>query len=115
MRWLLDEMLPRAATDALERFGHDAVSVVGLGMQSASDSDIYRVAVAQHRVMVTEDRGDFVRIASEVLASGDESVPVVVVNKSRLARGGALAHSLAERLHRWSLENPEPYPGPHWL
>ena len=27
MRWLLDEMLPRAATDALERFSHDAVSV----------------------------------------------------------------------------------------
>ena len=115
MKWLLDEMLPRAAAGALEGLGHDAVSVVGIGMQSASDSAIYQIAVAQGRVVVTEDRADFAQIAAEVLASGSDSVPVVFVNKNRLARGGALAHSLAASLHRWSLENPGPYPGPHWL
>ena len=35
MRWLLDEMLPRAAVDALNERGHDAVSVVDIARPHA--------------------------------------------------------------------------------
>ena len=115
MRWLLDEMLPRAAVAALNARGHDAVSVADIGLRSARDIEVYRVAFEQSRTIVTEDRRDFARIVNRELSSGRATVPVVVVHKNRLGRRGALPNNLADALHRWSLDNPEPYPGPHWL
>ncbi|WP_419551692.1 DUF5615 family PIN-like protein [Candidatus Poriferisodalis sp.] len=55
MRWLLDEMLPRAAVDALNERGHDAVSVVDIDLRTASDDSVYATAVEQARIVVTED------------------------------------------------------------
>lgn len=102
MRWLLDEMLPRAAVDALNERGHDAVSVVDIDLRSASDDRVYSTAVEQGRIVVTEDDDDFERILMQTFAAGSAVVPVVVVRKARLGRGGALPHRLAEALHRWS-------------
>lgn len=115
MRWLLDEMLPRAAVDALNARGHDAVSVVDIDLRAAPDDIVYATGVEQARVVVTEDEGDFERILKQAFAAGDAVVPVVVVRKTRLSRGGAMPNSLARALHRWSVDNPEPYLGAHYL
>lgn len=115
MRWLLDEMLPRAAVDALDERGHDAVSVVDLDMRSASDDVVFATAVEQSRILVTEDEDDFERILMQAFAAGEAVAPVVVVRKARLGRGGAMPYRLAEALHHWSVENPEPFLGAHYL
>ena len=115
MRWLLDEMLPRAAVDLLNELGHDAVSVVGIGLRAAPDESVYATAVDQSRVVVTEDEDDYERILKRAFVAGDAVVPVVVVRKARLGRGGAMPYRLAEALHHWAAENPEPYLGSHYL
>ena len=91
MRWLLDEMLPRAAVDALNERGHDAVSVVDIDLRTASDDSVYATAVEQARIVVTEDENDCERILKQAFATGDAVVPVDVVRKARLGRGGAAA------------------------
>ena len=115
MRWLLDEMLPHATADNLNEQGHDAVSVVETDLRSAADEVVYATAVAQDRVLVTEDEGDFGRILRQAFEAGDEVVPVVVVRRTRLGRRGAMPSNLARALHNWSVENPEPFSGAHYL
>ena len=70
MRWLLDEMLPRAAVDALNARGHEAVSVVDIDMRGASDDTVYATAVEQSRIVVTEDEDDFERVLMQAFAAG---------------------------------------------
>ena len=115
MRWLLDEMLPHAAVGALRDLGHDAVSVFNAGLRTAEDENVYSVALSEGRVIVTEDAAGFVPLAKRDLDSGAQSVPIVLVRKDRLGRGRALSGNLAQALHRWAHENPDPHQGPHWL
>ena len=115
MRWLLDEMLPDAAAEVLRRLGHNAVSVRSIGLRQAPDAQVYATAVAEHRVLVTEDRAGFAPLAKEDLDEGRPSVPIVIVHRDSFGRQGALAQHLATALHRWALENPEPWPGPQFL
>ena len=108
-------MLPHAAAHELRRLGHDAVSVINVGLGETDDAEVYLAALSEGRVIVTEDAAGFVPLAKEDLGSGAPSVPIVLVRKDRLGRGRSLARSLAQGLHRWSQANPDPYGGPHWL
>lgn len=114
MRWLIDEMLPQATATELGALGHDAVSVIDAGLTETGDVVIYQQAVDEHRVVVTENFADFSRIVEARFGRGEPCVPVVFVRKRSFPRGGALAHHLARHLDRWSADNPDPYPGPHW-
>ena len=115
MRWLFDEMLPHAAVRALRDLGHDAVSVVSVGLRSTDDALVYAAALSADRVIVTEDAAGFVPLARVDLESGRRSVPIVLVRKDKFGRGRALGENLAQALHGWSAANPQPYDGPHWL
>lgn len=115
MRWLLDEMMPYAAARILNERGHDAVSVAGTELKSAVDEVVYATAVEQGRIVVTEYEGDFARILRRALEVGGGVVPVVIVRRVQFGRGGALPHKLADALHLWSVENPEPFLGTHYL
>lgn len=115
MRWLIDEMLPHEAAELLHNLNHDAVSVVKAGLGATDDGEVYAAAVSQGRVIVTEDAGGFIPLAKEDLDSLRPSVAIVLVRKDRLGRGGAMARNLADALHHWAQENPDPYHGPHWL
>ena len=64
--------------------------------------------------MVTENFADPSVIVTQRLARDELCVPLVFVRKKDYPRGGALAAHLARHLHRWALDHPEPYPGPHW-
>lgn len=107
-------MLPPAIADHLNRLGHDAVGVTAAGLAGADDTLVYVAAVEQNRVMVTENFADFSVIVTRRLASDEPCVPVVFVRKKDFPPGGALANQLADQLRRWAIDNPEPYPGPHW-
>lgn len=114
MRWLLDEMLPRAAAELLNRDGHDAVSVEDIGLRGAPDLDVFDRAVAEGRLVVTENFADYSLLLSRRLSNDQPRVPVVFVHRLDFPKGGALAVHLAERLHAWGTANTKPYVGPHW-
>ena len=107
-------MLPPAAADHLRDLGHDVISVESAGLLGAPDREIFEIAVATGRCIVTENLGDFADLLDERSSRGDGCVPVVFVRKDALGRRGGLARRLAEHLHRWADDNPEPYAGLHW-
>lgn len=114
MKWLIDEMLPPAVAGELNALGHDAVSVAEAGLAGEPDESVYAEALAQGRVVATENASDFAAIVTHRLANEQPCVPVVLVRKADHPHGGALAHHLARRLHQWAQRNPDPYPGPYW-
>ena len=105
MRFLLDEMLPRAAALQLRDAFHDAVHVGEVGLSGADDVVVARVARSERRAVVTENVSDH---ASET------DVVLVCVLQRKLPSGGAQARALAELLDRWATDNPDPYLGQHW-
>jgi hypothetical protein len=107
-----------AAPDAAElmnRRGHDAVPVHGVELAGAPDVDVFDHAVADHRLVVTENVADYSLLLTRRLGDDQPCVPVVFVRRPDFPKGGALAVHLAERLDPWAAANPEPYVGPHWL
>jgi len=61
MRFLVDENLSPRVCDRLNAAGHAATHVCDEGMSSATDSQVLVKAVADGRVLLTADRGDFGR------------------------------------------------------
>jgi len=114
VRWLLDEMLPAAAAIELASRGHDAVSVLDIGMGGAADAEIVDRAVREGRVVATENFADYAALVTQRLSREEACVPVVFVRRDDLPRRGALAVHLARRLHAWAAANSEPYVGIHW-
>jgi predicted nuclease of predicted toxin-antitoxin system len=107
-------MLPPAAAEELDRLGHDAVAVLSIEMGAADDSEIFERAVADGRVIVTDNFADFAVLLADRQNRGEPSVPVVFVQRDNLPRPGALAGHLARKLDEWAKANPEPFVGLHW-
>jgi predicted nuclease of predicted toxin-antitoxin system len=114
VRWLIDEMLPPAIATELDTLGHDARSARDMHLTETADETIFDMAVAELRVIVTENFSDFARLVEQRHARELPCVPVVFVRKRDFPRRGALAVHLARHLHRWAEANPDPYPGVHW-
>ena len=114
MRFLLDEMLPSVAAERLQRLGHEAIGVRGIGLGNKPDDEILAVAVAEAWVVVTENADDFIVLVTERLMAGRPTAPLVIVHRG-LRAGGAIADRLARALDRWAQETPEPWVGPHWI
>jgi predicted nuclease of predicted toxin-antitoxin system len=115
VRWLLDEMLPPAAAEALRQRGHDARSAREAGLTGEPDGAVLDRAVAEARIVVTEDVADYSLLIEERLGRGEPCVPVVFVRRADLPARGALAAHLARRLDAWAAANPDPFLGAHWL
>ena len=114
MKWLLDEMLPPACAEELKNRGHDAVSVLELGMMGMADAAVFERAVREARVVVTENFADFARLVARAQRSDEACVPVVFVRRENLPKRGALAVHLAMLLDAWAADNPELFVGLHW-
>jgi predicted nuclease of predicted toxin-antitoxin system len=114
VKWLIDEMLPPTTATELIALGHDAVSVHDVGLAGTADELVLARAIADGRVVATENFADFARLVDQCQARAEPCVPVVFVRKRDLPKRGAMALNLARRLHRWAEINPDPYPGVHW-
>lgn len=116
MRFLIDEMFGALVAVHLIEAGHDALHVVGAGLAGAPDADVLARAVADNRVLVTENALDFVPLLDERSAAGLGLTPVVIALKPALPRGGpAMNRALADRLVRWAKDSADPYRHIHWL
>ena len=57
MRVLVDENIPRMTVGALVALGHDVRDIRGSSVQGAADPDLWALAVAECRALVTTDKG----------------------------------------------------------
>jgi len=73
VRFLIENTLSPAISDELNRSGHDAVHVRELGMQAASDGDVFDLA--QGGAVVVSTDTDF----GTLLASRKETSPSVIL------------------------------------
>ncbi len=117
MRFLVDEMFGAQVAWLLTDAGHDGVHVSEVGLLSSSDDDVLAWAVADDRVVVTENARDFVPLLDERSVAGHPLTPVVFALKRSLPRSNrdAMHRALAERLMRWAEEYPVPHRHVHWL
>lgn len=86
MKLLLDEMYPAALAEALRDAGVDATTTAELGLAGSSDPDLFAAAVAQGRVLVTENVGDFAHIAADHLTAGQHHPGLLIALSSRFSR-----------------------------
>ncbi len=63
IRFHLDEHIPRAVADGLQLLGIDVTSTSGAGLLGAADVDQIAFAMAENRVIFTED-DDFLVLAA---------------------------------------------------
>lgn len=108
-------MLPAEVAVELGERGHEARAAVQ-DLRALTDEQLLDVAVAEGRVLVTENVVDFVELLHDRLSRGGDGVPVVFVVKSALPRDQMrLSPALAGRLVAWAEEHPEPFPTAYWL
>lgn len=86
MRLLLDEMYPPALAAALRAEGLDVTSVGEAGLAGRADDDVFEMAVAENRTLLTENVSDFARIAADHLGSGGHHPGVLAALSSRFSR-----------------------------
>lgn len=83
MNLLLDEMWPSSIALQLRHRGHDVVAVAERPeLRSQPDSAIFSVALAEDRAIVTENVGDFRRLAADAIQQG-QSYPGLVLTTNR--------------------------------
>lgn len=86
MKFLVDNQLPSALAKLLVSRGHDASHVLDLGLDSATDTEIWNYANANSFVLITKDE-DFSRRASQPSAS----VQVVWVRRGNCRKAALLS------------------------
>lgn len=86
MKLLLDEMYPATLAAGLNAAGIEAVTVANLGLASRADDDVFAAAVADGYAVLTENVGDFTRLAAEYIANGNHHHGLLIALSSRFSR-----------------------------
>lgn len=110
MKLLLDEMYPPAVAEQLRARGHDVVSVHDLeyrGLESAPDEKLFAAALADDRVLVTENVPDFRRLETGAFARGEPHAVLIFTSNRQFPRGQpATIGRLVEALHSFLEQSP---------
>lgn len=94
MRVLLDEMYPARLATSLHAVGIEATTVAELGLAGSPDEDVFAAAVANGYVVLTENVGDFTRLAAEHNTAGGHHHGLLIALSSRFSRQPAGAATL---------------------
>ncbi len=118
MRLLIDEMWPRFVAQALRERGHDVISVAERhDLRTRPDAVVLAAAVAEGRVVVTENAKDFRPMAQAELRAGRLYPACIFTDdqtwlrtRSGIRAGGRLVNALDALL----ISGVE-IEGEHWL
>jgi hypothetical protein len=83
---LVDEMYPATVAEALQAAGIEATTVAELRLAGASDPEVFGAAIAGGYSMLTENVGDFTRIAAEHSTAGGHHHGLLIALSSRFSR-----------------------------
>lgn len=86
MKLLLDEMYPARLAAALSASGIKATTVAELGLAGSADPDVFAAAVASGYTVLTENVGDFTRLAAEHSTAGGHHHGLLIALSSRFSR-----------------------------
>jgi hypothetical protein len=94
VKLLLDEMYPPALAEALRAAGIEATILADLQLRGSTDPEVFTAAIAGGYVLLTENVGDFTRIAAEHSTSGAHHHGLLIALSSRFSRRPAGAKPL---------------------
>ncbi len=86
MRLLLDEMYSPTLADALHGDDLEVVTVAKLGLAGSPDAAVLEAGAIGSYSVLTENVGDFVRLASERLTAGQHHCGVLIALSTRFSR-----------------------------
>jgi Domain of unknown function (DUF5615) len=86
VKLLLDEMYPARLAAALSASGIKATTVAELGLAGSADPDVFAAAVASGYTVLTENVGDFTRLAAEHSTAGGHDHGLLIALSSRFSR-----------------------------
>lgn len=98
MRLLLDEMYPPALAEALRAAGIDTTTIAELNLRGTPDPEVFAAAIVGGYVLLTENVGDFTRIAAEHSISGAQHHGLLIALSSRFSRRPAGAKPLTDAI-----------------
>jgi predicted nuclease of predicted toxin-antitoxin system len=90
MKLLLDEMYAPSVAEQLRARGHDVASLHDAdhrALEGASDEDVWAVAIAGDRALVTENVRDFRRIEADALTRGEPIAGLILTTNRQFPRG----------------------------
>jgi NAD(P)-dependent dehydrogenase (short-subunit alcohol dehydrogenase family) len=84
VKLLLDEQISGEVAERLRKQGHDVIAVTAEpALRGLSDPDLFEVAQAQERAVVTYNRADFEAIVRERAEANQEHHGLVIVHPTR--------------------------------
>jgi uncharacterized protein with PIN domain len=95
LKLLLDERYSPRLAETLRAAGMDPSTVAELGLTGAADPEVLAIAIAEERVLLTENVADFSRISAEHLIAGRHHPGVLIALSSRFSRRAAGVGRLA--------------------
>jgi predicted nuclease of predicted toxin-antitoxin system len=87
MKLLLDAHLSARVAEALRAKGYDVLCVVDVGLEKALDRPIWEWAIAEGRVVVSYDVGDFPSLFDDLFHEGIEHPGLVVISTKTIGQG----------------------------
>ena len=88
-------MYPRTLADALNGGDLEVVMVAELGLAGSSDAAVLEASVIGGYAVLTENVGDFVRLASERLTAGQHHCGILIALSTRFSRRPAGVPAIA--------------------
>jgi predicted nuclease of predicted toxin-antitoxin system len=107
VRLLLDEYLPPRIAVQLRLHGHDVVAMVERpDLHRSGDVALWAAACTERRMIVTQDVGDFVRLALQDAAIGRPHPGLVLIHPRWFSRGDRHVGRLVASLRALLTANP---------
>lgn len=99
-RLYADEQFPRPVVEYIRNLGHDVLTVQEAGNAGKSDPEVFAFAIADHRLILMQNRRDFVKLHR---SQPDHAGMIICSDDQNFAR-------LAERIHA-AISAEESLPG----
>ena len=98
MKLLLDEIYPPALAGALRAAGIETATVADLQLRGSTDPEVFAAATIGGYALLTENVGDFTRVAADHSTSGGHHHGLLIALSSRFSRRPAGAQPLARAI-----------------